>query len=162
MSDSLRYFYFSSRAFIDHNNNDNIKALNSIAQVESSSELTELKADCLVDLGLFNQAIEVYSLLYDTLDDSYINCQIGECYRKSGDYSKAIEYYTRAKQNRPNWAFPYYGIGWAYELSGDDDDALKFYEEGLSVDQSYAYLFLKRGELYDKIGNKENRIGGIF
>lgn len=155
LSDSLRYYYYTCQAYIDHHNNDNINALNNIAKVESSLELTELKADCLVDLGLFNQAIEVYSSLFEDLDESYVNCQIGECYRKCGDYSTAIDYFTRAKQGRPNWAFPYYGIGWSYELSGDDDTALKYYNEGLSVDQSYAYLFLQRGELYDKIGNKE-------
>ena len=52
LSDSLRYYYYTCQAYIDHHNNDNINALNNIAKVESSLELTELKADCLVDLGL--------------------------------------------------------------------------------------------------------------
>lgn len=156
LCDSLRYYYFTSRAIIDHYNHDNVNALRSIAQVQSSPELSLLKADCYVDLGLFENAIKVYSTLYDDYTEEYLNCQIGECYRKNGDYVKAIEYYKSAMRSHPDWAFPYYGMGWSYELLGDDDTALKYYNYGLDVNKSYAYLFLMRGEMYQKMGQYES------
>ena len=38
---------------------------------------------------------------------------------------------------------------------GDDDSAMKDYNAGIDVDKSYPYIFLMRGELYLKRGEKE-------
>ena len=64
------------------------------------------------------------------------------------DFSKVIELY-------PTSAYGYYNRGWCYELSGDDKSAMENYDAGLEIDQSYSYLFLMRGELRLKLGNRE-------
>lgn len=154
-SDSLRFYYCASRARIDHYYNDNISALKNLSRIRLDSSLSVLKAECLDEIGLTNEAIKVYLSMLNELNGDYLNCKIGDCYRGNGQYDKAIEHYEQAKRANPTWAYPYYAIGWSYELTGEEELALKSYNEGLRQDQSYAYLFLMRGELYAKMGNFE-------
>ena len=156
-SDSLSYFYYTARARIDHSAFDNITALNCLAKIPSSHELYEfeLKANCYEEIGLYDKALQTYSLIPVDDNPGRTACLIGGCYREMGRYSEAIESYAKAISSDPDWAFPYYGIGWSYELSGDEENALKYYNEGIERDQSYSYLFLMRGELFLKRGDKE-------
>lgn len=154
-SDSLRLYYYSSRAQVDYNNNNYMAALRSLNKIPLNEHLTEIKALSCEELGLFERAINLYESMSSQSNQYRKNCLIASCYRQMGKYTEAIDYYSRALRLYPDSAFPYYGIGWSYELSGDDNNALKFYENGLSVDQSYPYLFLMRGELYLKNGFTE-------
>lgn len=155
LPDSLNFYYYASRAKVDNNRNRNIEALQNLSKIQLNHNLTELQADCCEELGLYDNALQAYLSILTDDNQARINCLIASCYRQMGKYSEAIEYYSRALNVKNDWAYPYYGIGWSYELSGDDDNALKYYNEGLSVDQSYAYLFLMRGEMLLKHGQKE-------
>lgn len=157
LCDSLQFFYYSSLARVKHNAFDNITALNYLAKIPLSHEMYEyeLKASCYEGIGLYDKALQTYSLISPDEYPERTACLIGNCYREMGHYSEAIDSYNKAIIADPNWAFPYYGIGWSYELSGDDDNALNYYNKGIEVDQSYAYLFLMRGEMYLKKGEKE-------
>lgn len=155
LSDSLCFYYYASRARVDHARNKNIEALHSLSKISLDDGLYELKAACYEDVGLYDQALNVYLSLLSENNQMRVNSLIATCYREMGKYTEAIEYYSKALKYSNDWAFPYYGIGWSYELNGDDDNALKYYNEGLSVDQSYAYLFLMRGEMYQKKGQND-------
>ncbi len=157
LCDSLQFFYYSSHAIIAHNAFDNISALNDLAKIPLSYEnyVYELKASCYEGIGLYDKALQAYSLISPDEYPDRTACLIGNCYREMGHYSEAIDSYNKAIKSDPYWAFPYYGIGWSYELSGDDENALEYYNKGLEVDQSLAYLFLMRGEMYLKKGKKE-------
>lgn len=154
-SDSLRFYYYCSRAKVDYNNNNYIAALRSLSKIRLNEHLTEVIALSCEELGLFEKAISLYESMSPQSNQYRKNCLIASCYRQMGKYDEAIDYYSRALKLYPDSAFPYYGIGWSYELSGDDSNALLYYNEGLSVDQSYPYLFLMRGELLLKQGDNE-------
>lgn len=159
LNDSLRFYYYSSRALVDYYNNDYIAALRSFNNISiEDNKLDEIKAYSYEEIGLYDKAIQVFKSMSNQ-GDSYssyrYNCLLGNCYRLMGEFNESIECYLTALRYYPNEAFPYYGIGWAYELSGNDEKALEYYNKGLSVDQSYAYLFLMRGELLLKNGEKE-------
>lgn len=154
-NDSLSYYYYYSRAKVEYNNNQYISSLKSLSQIPLNYELSEIKAFCFEEIGLFDNALQVFKSIYSTENQNRVNCLIGNCYRLMGKYQEAIEHYSKAINNKPDWAFPYYGAGWSYELAGDDKNALKYYNDGLMKDQSYAYLFLMRGEMYHKLGQDE-------
>lgn len=45
--------------------------------------------------------------------------------------------------------------GWCHELSGDDAKAMEDYNTGIDLDKSYPYIYLMRGEMRFKYGEKE-------
>lgn len=67
---------------------------------------------------------------------------IGNCYNKTGDYERALQYYTRAYDMRRelsgtknHWDLPYFKgqIGTVYEAQKQYDKAISYYEEALEL-----------------------------
>ena len=56
----------------------------------------------------------------------------------------------------PYHAYGYYIYAYCHELMGDDVEAMAYYNKYIEKDDSTAYIYLKRGKLYLKAGDKES------
>ena len=62
--------------------------------------------------------------------------QIGLCYHKKKDYSKALVYYRKASDFSPKDSFPLLNSGYCLEKLGREKEAVRFYKAALQVDPS--------------------------
>ena len=88
-------------------------------------------------------------------DVAYYSMIRSSIYRSAGMYNEAIEDMTVYVDRFPTNAFGYYARGWSKELAGDLEGAMEDYNDGIAVDEEYAYIFLTRGKLHLKNGDKE-------
>ena len=107
--------------------------------------MTEL---ALADL---TEAMEICS----PKDVAYYSAIRGSIHRSAGMYDEAIEDMTAYVDRYPTDAFGYYARGWSKELAGNLEGAMEDYNDGIAVDDEYAYIFLTRGKLHLRNGEKE-------
>lgn len=107
--------------------------------------MTEL---ALADL---TEAMEICS----PKDVAYYSAIRGSIHRSAGMYDEAIEDMTAYVDRFPTDAFGYYARGWSKELAGNLEGAMEDYNDGIAVDDEYAYIFLTRGKLHLRNGEKE-------
>lgn len=112
------------------------------------------RAECYLNLGLTEQALEDARLALDKGRDASVYSVIGWSYSEAGMYEEAIEAFGQVIECEPLMAYGYYARGWSYELSGNDEKAMEDYNLGIDIDKTYPYIFLMRGELLMKQGNE--------
>ncbi|MBI4646279.1 MAG: tetratricopeptide repeat protein, partial [Bacteroidia bacterium] len=83
--------------------------------------------------------------------DAYINRGIG--YRKSGDYNKAIQDYSKAIEIKPDFAEAYNSRAIAYNKSGDYNKAIQDYKKAIDLDPKDAGNYLNFSEFNIVTGN---------
>ena len=88
-------------------------------------------------------------------DIAYFSATRSGMYRSAGLFNEAVDDITVYIDRFPTYAYGYYARGWAKELSGDLAGAMKDYNDGIDVDEDYAYIYLTRGKLHLKNGQKE-------
>ncbi|BAV06319.1 Tetratricopeptide repeat-containing protein [Filimonas lacunae] len=70
-------------------------------------EAIDNRAFCKMDLGLWDEAIEDFTLSLTQNPESMLaEFSIGECYYKKGEYVKALPYFERAHQLNPQHPAP--------------------------------------------------------
>ena len=120
--------------------------------------LFEGRANTYEEMGLFEYAladIDKALEMSDPEDRAFYYCRRSEINRSAGNYEASIEDVARYIDRYPTDAYGYYARGWCKELTGDLDGAMQDYSEGIAVDEDYPYIYLMRGSLYLKKGNKE-------
>ncbi len=96
------------------------------AKVVSSLGMVELRQNKMKEAqALFEQSIALNP------EDEILAYNVAEIYFGSNDADKAIEYYQKAIQIKPDWSEPYLKIGYAYLNKGDIPQAIKSIEEYL-------------------------------
>lgn len=115
------------------------------------------RSKCYAELGDFDRAITDLSRAIEGEyeDDYFVLAERADLYRKIGQYDKAIADCSQMIELRPTIVWAYYLRGWCYELGGDDDRAMGDYNVGIDIDKEYPYIFLMRGELHHKRGEKQ-------
>jgi tetratricopeptide (TPR) repeat protein len=78
-------------------------------------------------LKIFNKIIES-----DPRNPSALN-NIGNIYYISGDYNKAVDYYSRASESDPYDANILMNISRSYVKAGKNDDAKLFFNKAISM-----------------------------
>lgn len=122
------------------------------------ADLLEGRANTYDEMGLFGNAVADINKaleICDERDQPYFYARRSEIYRYAGDYKSSIDDITKFIDRYPTDAYGYYARGWCKELSGDLDGAMQDYDDGIAVDENYPYIYLMRGSLYLKKGNKE-------
>jgi anaphase-promoting complex subunit 6 len=64
---------------------------------------------------------------------------LGHCYRKMGDYRRAIETYERALSYEAKKSEVLASIGFTYHLSGEIENAIRYYDNCLSSDSVHPF-----------------------
>lgn len=123
----------------------------------ASAGLCVYRSVCWNELGMTDRAVADITRAMELSDseDAYYLSMRADYFREGGIYGQAIEDLTRVIELVPDDGFPYYMRGWCYELSGDDENAMKDYNTGIDLDKSYPYIYLMRGEMHLKHGEKE-------
>ncbi len=73
---------------------------------------------------------------------------LGEACRDSGDYARAIEYYTQSLKYDPHDSAPYNNRGLAYHAQGDYPRAIQDYTRAIQIKPNDAAPYNNRGEAY--------------
>lgn len=113
------------------------------------------KAMCYDELGFTQKAISEINKAIEISPDEESYDLLGRIYRNAGMYDRAIETFDKVIELLPTNAYGYYAKGWCYELAGDGTKALALYNQGIDLDNDYAYIFVSRGSLLLKMGEKE-------
>jgi len=142
------------------------------------SDLLFNYARFLLDYGLYKDAESIYlrqiplaEELYGMEDEKTATSynDIGEVYRKQGDYSKALEYYQKAMEidekvlgkEHSGTATDYNNIGAVYDAQGDYVKALEYYQKALAILEKVlgtehldiASSYINIGRVYDNQGD---------
>ena len=75
------------------------------------------------------------------------NFELGKEYLEKEEYTKAIEFFTKALEENDD-AETYRLIGWSYFMLDDDSTALKYYDKATSIDPKYAKPYYNRGWMF--------------
>ena len=155
------WYYLRSRINYDANEfKKAIDDINKLLEIEDEnyrSSLLTYKGKCLLNTGLYEQAIEIYSeaILLDS-SDAENHSKRGDAKRLKGDYEGAIADFTNAIRLDPTSSFYYYRRGWvAEEFMNNNEAGLNDYNQSIQLDKDYAYTYLHRGRLYErKLNNR--------
>lgn len=107
------------------------------------------KAKLMQDMGKYDEAITEYQALL-TKDKNYnqANYNIGAIYLDvKKDYTKAIEYFTKAIELNGEWPAAYFARGYSYAKLGDKEKASSDYKKCLSIDGSFSEATIGLREL---------------
>ena len=142
---------------VNYRHKDELSLLNGlISEYGNEPELLESRAECQLQLGMTEQAIEDITksieLSVSTTAPYYYGAR-SDIYRRAGKYNEAIADLDIYIKSFPTSVSAYYLRGWCRELSGDDKGAMDDYNAGIAINDDYAYIFLMRGERYLKLGN---------
>lgn len=121
-------------------------------------DILEARAECYDNIGLYEYAIADINKALEICEEEqqpYYYVIRAEINRYAGNYEASIEDVSKFIDRYPTDAYGYYARGCCKELLGDLDGALQDYDEGIAVDEDYPYIYLMRGSLHLKRGQKE-------
>jgi tetratricopeptide (TPR) repeat protein len=72
----------------------------------------------------------------------------GNSYQNSGEYKKAIEFYSQANKKDPNNGTILQAMGWSYKKDGDHISAEKVFKNAIRVEPLYSYPYGSLGYIY--------------
>ena len=76
---------------------------------------------------------QLHTFLNEDPTDTFVLYSIAQEYFKSGDLSKALEYFTRLRQTDPGYVGLYYHLGKLYEAMDQSAQARNTYLEGIGI-----------------------------
>lgn len=82
----------------------------------------------------------------------------GYAARKSGDYQKAIMYYTNALEVLPTHFKALFNRGFAYDKIGDYDRAILDYTKAIEIDPMNAFTYYNKGISLDRKGEYDEAV----
>ena len=136
-----------------------IPILNGLMEEYSLDEdLLEERANCYDELGMTDLAIADMTTALEICNPKnvpYYSSARSGIYRGAGMFQEAIDDITVYIDRFPTRAYGYYARGLGKQLMGDLAGAMEDYNDGIDVDEEFAYIFLTRGKLHLKNGNKE-------
>lgn len=107
------------------------------------------KAKLLQDMGKYDESIKEYeNLLLKDKTYNQANYNIGAIYLDvKKEYTKAIEFFTKAIELDANWAAPYFARGYSYAKMKDKEKATADYKKCLSIDPGFSEATIGLREL---------------
>lgn len=170
ISDSIGEFYNLAESYKE--SKDYNKALeninNFLNSLPNNKNALSLRASIFFDLGqkekVFKDCdrlieIEKAEPLYQN-EDFYYNKRAHYHYLY-GDYSKAVNDYTKFFELNKNDVLTYNNLAWYTHLSGQSEEALKICNKGIEVDPKVALIYITRGEIKLGIGDKSEIENGL-
>ncbi len=66
---------------------------------------------------------------------------------KNKEYTKAINYYSKAIQNDPDYSFPYYGLGYVYDELKNYSKAIEFYNKAIDANPDFYGVYFNKAQI---------------
>jgi tetratricopeptide (TPR) repeat protein len=89
--------------------------------------------DVLVAQGKLDDAVGYFEKAIDQTQDEVIPFNVAEIYFNKGNAAKAIEYYQKAAERKPDWPEPHLKLGFAYLNTGDMAAARASFEKVVEI-----------------------------
>lgn len=89
---------------------------------------------------------------------SRVYYNLGNEYRRIGDYEKAILAYNKATKINPRDADVYYNLGMTYSDLGENEKAIEQYKATIEINPSYDKAYYNIGNLYYQLGDVEQAL----
>ena len=83
---------------------------------------------------------------------------MGNAYDDEGNYDKAIEYYQKTIELKPDNTEVYNNMGIAYNHKGSYDKAIEYYEKAIELNPDLSEAFNNMGNAYSDKGNYDKAI----
>ena len=91
-------------------------------------------------------------------EKALVSFERGISYVKAGVYEGAVEYFTQAITNDPNFADAYYNRGRVLGQLGKPEDAISDFNKAISLNPNNANAYADRGTAYGSLGNHAQAI----
>ncbi|MDP8240972.1 MAG: tetratricopeptide repeat protein [Candidatus Hatepunaea meridiana] len=120
-------------------------------------EVTRLQSDMVelrqrLELAEASQVKEIKQQR-NSLSDKFSATEWFEKGLATDDIDKAIEYYSYAIEQKPDWSRTYYNRGTVYVKKGDYDHAISDFNRAIQIDPNLAMAYYNRGTVYVKKGD---------
>lgn len=125
---------------------------NDLKNLERLSMLLFYKGDCKGALEIYEK---IYKLGKKTLENIGF---LGYLYYENGNYSKAVRFFNRFLDKKPQEAFVHFLLGNAYSREGKILEAVNSYELAIFLDLDIYKAHLEFAEDYEKIGRNEKAL----
>jgi choline-sulfatase len=147
--------------------------------VANASDPRTDRADPKDKIGLFNKLNAVTDMAKDTEDDDETSgpsprtlaildevlredpkvidawFMLGTQHLRHGDASKAVEYFKKTLELKPDYDLAVINLAQAYRKLGNDEAAMAGFERYLQIDPKDAYVHYQMGEIWMDRGNLE-------
>lgn len=122
---------------------------------DTSEKIYQKISQCHYELGNYEEALANINqvLNMDSTDLNFL-AQKANIYYEIGDVKAAVKEWDKVLTAQPEYGFGYYRRGWFKELSGDLEGGLEDLTMAIVLDPKESYLYETRGDLYMKLGNK--------
>ena len=147
----------------DYKNGDYTSAIDKLERAEKiglkqqkEGNLYSIMGNCYMELDLYEEALEYYTLALETDPSSVIyivNLAIG--YRQSGEFEKAVELYEQALEIDPDYAELNSSLGTLYIFLDDAQTAVYYFEKALEQNPSLATTYGNAALAYAMLGDFE-------
>ena len=121
-----------------------------------------LYGDFLSAMGRHGEALQQKQRAYE-LNPLWVETlvEIAWVYRDSRDYPRALEYFNRAIEREPNFAFPYGDRGMVLQLQGHLQEAVPDFERAAALSPSPLWSDGWLGLAYARVGRRSDALKAL-
>ncbi len=116
------------------------------------------KAELMYENENFEQALQLFLELENTISNYDVQNYIGCCLLKLGQYTKAKEIFKTISISNPKWSRPIYNLGQVYMKLNEYDNALKCFNNAICINPNDADAYYYRGVYFEKIKDYNSAI----
>jgi hypothetical protein len=113
-------------------------------------------------VGYWRNNITLYDHTLKVTDNNFfIYTNRGVAYNSLGNYSQAIDDFSRAIEINPGYALAYYNRGVAYSNLGNYKQAIEDYGRAIEIRPGFALAYINRSIAYVSIGNNNLAVNDL-
>jgi tetratricopeptide (TPR) repeat protein len=138
---------------------DYVKYLEQVADNHSKDSLILLSISLLNDKRLLEAEKVIYSIQPNDANAALIDDLKGLLYFKGGDLQNAIDYFTAAINDNPEFAIAYHNRAICYKLLGDFDKANQDLKTALDLNNEISLFYFSLAKLNEKTNDVDAALG---
>lgn len=135
----------------------NISELKDLRKKQIKNLLKE--ADNLYKSGQIKNSIKTFERVLKSDEHSFsATIGIGQCYRMLTEYDKAVEYFKKASDLKPDTYQPHYFLGMIYLQANRIQDAVKALKKAEKINSNFEDVYFLLGKVHEKLGKQEKAL----
>ncbi len=111
--------------------------------------LVEYRAHSYMELKMYDKAVLDYETVFaNQVADSTLLNNLGYCYSKTGNLSKAKSHLSRAIEIDPGFSYSWDNLGYVYMLEKKIEKAHELIDKSIELDPENSYAFKNKALVY--------------